>query len=131
MMLWRDVIGFVSYLPVYEYVSRTGESLLQRGGIDPVDHKYRIPVILLAGGVAGTVSWVSIIPWDVIKSRLQADSHQHPKYKSAWHCAILSYQTEGWRVFFRGIGVMAVRAFPVNSAVFLVYEYSLEFLLKI
>lgn len=35
---------------------------------------------LLAGACAGIACWTTSIPFDVIKSRLQADSISNPKY---------------------------------------------------
>ena len=82
----------------------------------------------LSLGYPVTFSWQMIVPLDVVKSRLQADDFDKPKYRSAWHCACESYREDGFRVFFRGSLVLAIRAFPLNAVLFLVYSHSLRFL---
>jgi solute carrier family 25 (mitochondrial carnitine/acylcarnitine transporter), member 20/29 len=65
-------------------------------------------------------TWTSIYPLDVIKTRLQAGSTSAGttalrKKLPAWAIAKEAYRTEGWQVFFRGLGVCNVRAFGVNA----------------
>lgn len=89
--------------------------------------------ILLCGGIAGVVTWASVFPLDVIKTRLQAqplinettrplesqallgqiDSRQ--RVKSAVEIAKDAYRTEGVKAFYRGLGICSVRAFIVNA----------------
>ena len=76
------------------------------------------------GGLAGTLCWLSVLPFDVIKSRMQAIDGRH--YTSLVHCALDSYNKEGAKVFMRGGLAMALRAFPVNGVTFLVYEVLLD-----
>ncbi|XP_075993587.1 solute carrier family 25 member 48 [Genypterus blacodes] len=86
--------------------------------------------ICLAGGLAGSISWVTATPADVVKSRMQADGQLHRKYRGILHCIVHSYKTEGVQVFFRGASVNAVRGFPMSAAMFLTYELSLKFFRK-
>ena len=76
------------------------------------------------GGLAGTLCWLSVLPFDVVKSRMQALDGRH--YTSLVHCALDSYKKEGAKVFMRGGLAMALRAFPVNGVTFLVYEVLLD-----
>jgi len=46
-------------------------------------------------------------------------------YSSVWDCARKSYQKEGINVFFRGLPVALVRAFPLHACIFLGYEMTL------
>lgn len=89
--------------------------------------------VLLCGGLAGVVTWASIFPLDVIKTRVQTQSipnHQEQQLLSgsaqqkrvgnvmqrgAIEIAKDAYMVEGIRVFFRGLGVCSVRAFIVNA----------------
>ncbi|KAM6924212.1 solute carrier family 25 member 48 [Xenentodon cancila] len=83
--------------------------------------------IWLAGGLAGSISWVTATPADVVKSRMQADAQLQRMYKGILHCIIDSYRREGAQVFFRGASVNAIRGFPMSSTMFLTYELSLQF----
>ena len=58
--------------------------------------------IFLAGGVAGLLSWQTIIYLDVIKSRIQTDSLTQPRYRGTLDCIQQSYRRDGPRVFTRG-----------------------------
>ena len=58
--------------------------------------------IFLAGGLAGLLSWQSIIYLDVVKSRIQADSLTQPRYRGTLDCIQQSYRRDGPRVFTRG-----------------------------
>jgi hypothetical protein len=91
--------------------------------------------ILLCGGIAGIVTWASVFPLDVIKTRLQAQnssdtltlgispdrqtllqpSPRHPRLLSAIEITKEAYGLEGIRVFYRGLGICSLRAFIVNA----------------
>lgn len=74
------------------------------------------------------MAWVTVMPVDFVKSRMQADDPRNPKYKGMWDCIMKTYRGEGARVFFSGMFMITLRAFPVNVAVFLGYEKSLQLL---
>ncbi|KAI8330057.1 mitochondrial carrier domain-containing protein [Chlamydoabsidia padenii] len=96
--------------------------------------------LLLAGGMAGTISWASIYPIDVIKSRLQMQQVSplgttttplivlDQPYISIKDCVVRSYRSEGVGVFFRGLGPTVLRGFPVNAVTFLMYEWVMAWL---
>ncbi|XP_005064030.1 solute carrier family 25 member 45 [Mesocricetus auratus] len=82
--------------------------------------------VLVAGGFAGIASWITATPFDVIKSRMQMDGLKGRKYQGMLDCMASSFQQEGIRVFFKGMTLNSARAFPVNAATFLSYEYLLS-----
>ncbi|XP_069941873.1 solute carrier family 25 member 45 isoform X2 [Cherax quadricarinatus] len=114
-MFLRDVIASGVYMATYEVIV----------GFNTSPSAYSI---ILGGGVAGLLSWTAILPFDVIKSRIQADCPTNPRYKNTWDCVMKSYKEEGLLVFTRGYCMMAVRAFPTNGAIFLAYVTSLNIL---
>ncbi|XP_077589776.1 solute carrier family 25 member 48 [Stigmatopora nigra] len=118
-MLLRDVPGYALYFVPYAIFC---DLLKSDGAASP-----HACAIWLAGGLAGSISWVTATPADVVKSRLQADAHLHKKYKGILHCILHSYKTEGIQVFFRGATVNAIRGFPMSATMFLAYELSLQF----
>ncbi|XP_023336676.1 mitochondrial basic amino acids transporter, partial [Eurytemora carolleeae] len=115
-LVWRDGPGFGLYMVIYEY----GLHLL--GGREKTGKMEQF----ISGGVAGMMAWLSVLPFDVLKSRLQADDPARPRYKNMVDCARQSYATDGAKVFTRGWLAMSLRAFPVNAITFLVYEFLLE-----
>ncbi|XP_045601967.1 solute carrier family 25 member 45 isoform X2 [Procambarus clarkii] len=112
-MFFRDVIASGVYMAMYEWL---------------VDYNPQPSAACTAwsGGVAGVISWATILPLDVIKSRIQADCTSSPQYKNAWDCVLKSYKADGVRVFTRGFWMMSVRAFPANGAILLGYVTSLN-----
>jgi solute carrier family 25 carnitine/acylcarnitine transporter 20/29 len=83
----------------------------------------------MAGGLAGTFSWLISFPIDVVKSRLQADGIDgERKYTSTYDCIRKSYAAEGWKFFTRGVGSTLMRAFPMNAVCFLVVSYAMKLL---
>lgn len=93
--------------------------------------------MLLCGGLAGIVTWASIFPLDVVKTRLQAqpltttvgnkirEVQRKPPFStslsrqttfSSLDIARDAYRSEGLSVFFRGLGICSIRAFVVNAA---------------
>lgn len=99
--------------------------------------------VLLCGGLAGIVTWASIFPLDVVKTRVQTqvlssiprlegerrtllDGHTTPKRLSSIEIAKQAYRNEGAGVFFRGLGICSVRAFIVNAVQWAVYEWMMK-----
>lgn len=83
---------------------------------------------LMAGGLAGTFSWLISFPVDVVKSRLQADGIDGVKrYNSSLDCIRKSYKAEGISFLSRGIGSTLIRAFPMNAVCFFVVSYTMKF----
>jgi solute carrier family 25 carnitine/acylcarnitine transporter 20/29 len=114
---------------------------------DPADSRGTSNMkILLAGGIAGVVTWASIFPLDVIKTRVQTQVFSAPvatseegtllpqeqrkpfRRKGAVEMARLAYANEGAAVFFRGLGICSVRAFVVNAVQWAVYEWMMRIL---
>uniref|UniRef100_A0A0E9WYL3 Solute carrier family 25 member 48 n=2 Tax=Anguilla anguilla TaxID=7936 RepID=A0A0E9WYL3_ANGAN len=118
-MLLRDIPGYALYFIPYTLLC---------DWFKPDQNASPHPCyIWLAGGLAGSISWVTATPVDVVKSRLQADAFHYRKYRGITHCIISSYKTEGLHVFFRGVTVNAIRGFPMSATMFLGYELSLDF----
>uniref|UniRef100_A0A182NEZ9 Mitochondrial carnitine/acylcarnitine carrier protein CACL n=1 Tax=Anopheles dirus TaxID=7168 RepID=A0A182NEZ9_9DIPT len=110
----RDAPGFSSYFVAYEYMVRTV--------VDPSPF-----VILMAGGLAGTFSWLVTFPIDVVKSRLQADGISgKPQYSGLVDCIRKSHAAEGIAFLSRGLASTLLRAFPMNAVCFLVVSYTMK-----
>ncbi|XP_058840127.1 mitochondrial basic amino acids transporter [Topomyia yanbarensis] len=110
----RDMPGFSSYFVSYELMVRTTN--------DPSPF-----CILMAGGLAGTISWLFSFPIDVVKSRLQADGMcGTPQYRGIADCLRKSYAEEGLAFLSRGLASTLLRAFPMNAVCFLVVSFVMK-----
>ena len=77
----------------------------------------------LAGGTAGTLSWLLLQPIDVMKTLVQSQTESVPKAERGFTAVFRrNYQAEGLGFLLRGIVPTAIRAFPVSAVVFVVYE---------
>ncbi|KAI9643600.1 hypothetical protein NHQ30_008222 [Ciborinia camelliae] len=140
----RDSVGYGFYFWSYELSSRLYSSYLLSSSPassameNDTSSRNEAIKILLCGGVAGVITWASVFPLDVIKTRLQAQTlppastsettsllpgSSPQKRKGALEIAKLAYRNEGMGVFFRGLGVCSLRAFVVNAAQWAAYEW--------
>lgn len=133
----RDSIGYGFYFWSYELSKR----LLLSRQADPFLTPTTMEV-LLSGGVAGVVTWMSIYPLDAIKTRVQTQSRtglpseSGPLLKPAGESrtsleiARGMYRAEGLRAFYSGLGVCSLRAFVVNAVQWYTYESVMSLLHK-
>lgn len=138
----RDSVGYGFYFWSYELTTRWMEqmSTTHKGKGEGVSGSETAKV-LLCGGLAGIVTWASIFPLDMIKTRVQAQVHNAgtiavvtgesspllsnpvPKRLGAIEVARDAYKEGGLRVFFRGLSVCSIRAFIVNAVQWATYEW--------
>lgn len=113
-------ITFLREGPSYGVYFVTYEMLTKMSSKQPISTFH----MLLAGGFAGTASWVISYPIDVIKSRIQAESSN--RYSGALDCLKKSVRAEGYSCLFRGLNSTILRAFPTNAATFTVVTWTLR-----
>ncbi|KAG9141086.1 hypothetical protein Leryth_001604 [Lithospermum erythrorhizon] len=119
----RDVPSHAFYFSTYEYIREKLHPGCRKNGQETFG------TMLVAGGLAGVVSWMSCYPLDVIKTRIQSQSNSTPlMYRGIVDCFRRSVKNEGWNVLWRGLGTTLTRAFIVNGAVFTGYETALRLL---
>ncbi|KAK6346026.1 hypothetical protein TWF730_010360 [Orbilia blumenaviensis] len=124
----RDSIGYGWYFYAYE----ASKSLL---GLES-----DMATSLVAGGIAGCVTWASIYPLDVVKTRVQTQNlvsssacaenqgllggNGGRRYEmGAWDHAKAIWRTEGIRGYFSGFWWCMGRSFFVNAVQWALYEY--------
>lgn len=107
----REGPSYGVYFATYEMLTRTRSN-------QPIT----TPHMLLAGGLAGTASWVISYPVDVIKSRIQAANGD--RYAGALDCLRKSVRAEGYGCLYRGLNSTVLRAFPTNAATFAVVTWT-------
>lgn len=114
--LLREAQAYGVWFLTFEYLMQTDAA---RNRIARAD----IPVWKIAfyGGLAGEALWLSSYPFDVVKSKMQSDGlGPLMKYHSMRHCFATTWQTEGFRGFWKGIGPTLLRAMPVSAGTFAV-----------
>lgn len=112
----RDVTGFSVYMTVYKFLC---DMATPEYGVCP-----SLYVMLLAGGLAGVISWVVNFPIDTVKSILQSDNLRNPVYRSSWHCFTSVTQDKGFRVLWKGFTPAIFRAFPLNAVTLCTYDWT-------
>lgn len=129
----RDAFGYGWYFWSYEWTKQAIASPTDTDGQAALK-------VLLCGGLAGVVTWASIFPLDVVKTRFQTQhlhgesereallGRTHPKSLTTLEVARKAYQVEGAGVFFRGLGICSIRAFVVNAVQWAVYEWMMRLL---
>jgi solute carrier family 25 carnitine/acylcarnitine transporter 20/29 len=132
----RDSIGYGFYFWSYELFSRFLEAQMKEREMG--SNGQEAAKVLLCGGLAGVVTWASVFPLDVIKTRVQTQDLGRGGENAALlgtgvgvernrlgavEIARQAYRNEGVGVFFRGLGVCSVRAFVVNAVQWAVYEW--------
>lgn len=159
----RDAVGYGFYFLAYEASKDIWDAIASNAFDNTLENRSTGTIgaarILLCGGVAGVVTWVSIFPLDVIKTRVQTQTILKPVNLAAcepnirtgllnqnintWHTGSQveaprntwsitreAYRTAGIRVFFRGMTVCCVRAFIVNAVQWTVYESMMHYLVR-
>ncbi|KAG8623766.1 hypothetical protein KVT40_008742 [Elsinoe batatas] len=133
----RDSVGYGFYYVSYETSKR---AFMKSRDVDSPEWMS----VLLCGGIAGVVTWASIFPLDVIKTRVQTQGLspsptspvteatsmlRRPQVRlGAVKLARTLYREEGAGIFFRGLGVCSARAFIVNAVQWAVYEWIMRVL---
>ena len=125
----RDSIGYGFYFWSYELANQNWPPPVETKRLSIAEEA---PRVMLCGGLAGIVTWASVFPLDVIKTRLQTQrpmqSHDTAQgrvqlgRKGAWLLAKDMFRESGVKPFFRGLTVCSIRAFIVNAAQWAVYE---------
>ena len=119
----RDVVPFGLYFWSYETAKQRLEAAVPAGAATSA-----VPT-LVAGGVAGMLTWAVAFPMDVVRSSVMTAPPGTPRaqLKIAVRARAV-YAAHGWRGFTFGLAPCLLRAFPVNAVTFYVYEWTLRLL---
>ncbi|RHX97548.1 hypothetical protein DYB25_007199 [Aphanomyces astaci] len=115
LTMLRDVPAFGSYFFAYDVMKQA-----LTGGDEANETTFNL---LLAGGIAGSLSWMTTHPIDVIKSLVQS----RPRGSTS-DLVRAQLKMEGPRFLLKGFGATVARAFPVSAVTFLVYERTMQWM---
>ena len=95
---------------------------------DKVDRKkLEHSAILIAGSIAGIAGWLSIYPFDVLKTRIQQDfNSQHYRGMADCFRKSVARNNGSYQFLFYGLEATIIRAIPVNAVLFYGYEWGLK-----
>lgn len=116
----REAISYFFYFAIYEGLMQQAEKTH--------GNRNNIPLwkVMLFGAMAGFGEWIPGYPFDVIKSKYQADDINNPKYSSLKSCAVDIYRTSGVKGFYSGLAPCLMRAPPANAATFAGFELTIR-----
>ncbi|EJS41343.1 ymc1p [Saccharomyces arboricola H-6] len=121
----REGHGCGTYFLVYEAL--IANQINKNLGLERKD----IPAwkLCIFGAISGTALWLMVYPLDVIKSVMQTDNLQKPKFgNSISSVAKTLYSKGGIGAFFKGFGPTMLRAAPANGATFATFELVMRLL---
>ena len=120
--LCREIIGSMLYFTGYEWMMRKFLKKGQRVTEAPLHAS------LVSGGFAGLSFWTVAYPVDLIKTKMQTDNLCTRKYPNMVTTIQKILEEGGVKGFYKGYGVCILRAIPVNSGGFLVFEAMMRLL---
>lgn len=129
---FRDSIGYGFYFWSYKLMTSRWP-VSSHDGVASLH--YEAPKILFCGGIAGIVTWASVFPLDMVKTRVQTQPWdpapeasallpgRRQKRAGALQITRQVFRQEGVSPFFRGLTVCSARAFIVNAVQWAMYEW--------
>lgn len=77
----------------------------------------------IGGGIAGGIELTIMFPTEFIKTQLQLQNKQNPKYKGMIDCAILTVRENGPFGLYRGLGSLLAGSIPKAAVRFASFEF--------
>lgn len=125
IMLWREIVGYALYFGVYQACRAAVVPLWEADAAKARAMMLSVDVEgdpawaqLLAGGMAGAVSWAVIFPLDAVKTLIQSGGGSLGILQAARQLQA----TRGWQGLFSGFQVCMLRGFIANAVTFWGYE---------
>lgn len=111
----REVPGNAIMFGVYEATKQLLAGGSETSGLDRGS-------MIVAGGLAGASVWLAVYPTDVVKSVIQVDDYNNPKFSGSMDAFRKIRALEGVKGLYKGFGPAIARSVPANAACFLAYE---------
>ncbi|KAL2815314.1 mitochondrial carrier protein [Aspergillus granulosus] len=118
--VWFSVYGFLLSRASNSTTSTPTTSTILEAKAESKPPTYKIAT---CGILTGHVLWTVNYPFDVVKSKMQADGFgRNQKYLRMRDVLTATWKESGWRGFWRGLGPTLVRSGPVSAGTFVVVE---------
>lgn len=118
-MMLREAPAYGVYFSTYEATKRFLCPPLQPGQAEPMW------VECVGGAVTGAATWMAVMPFDVISTRIKAlPEHKamDPQHRRIHRVAQRMWQEGGVRAFYCGLTTAVARGIALNAMVFPIYE---------
>ncbi|XP_076810899.1 mitochondrial glutamate carrier 1-like isoform X1 [Clavelina lepadiformis] len=112
--LLRDIPFSMIYFPLFFYLNNLG--------FDDLSTRAPFHVTLVSAIIAAGVAAMTVMPADVVKTRLQSIHHTTRNYNGILDCFRQMYKEEGLRTFMRGAQARAVAIAPLFGIAQTVYH---------
>jgi len=124
-MMLREAPAFAVYFSVYEATKRALCPEIRPGGSEPM-------WVQAAGGAStGAVTWMAVMPMDVISTRIQSlpeSEVSNSAKRSIPRVAQQIWKEGGVSAFYKGLHTAILRGIVLNAVLFPVYEGTVEML---
>lgn len=117
----RDIPGYGVYFYSYEVFKQLFYRIDSGERGKKPEQSRQVVLDLMAGGMAGSFSWLVGYPLDIVKTIVQASTTKEaPTIRQV---LATGYREQGLKYFFRGLTPTIVRAFPVNAATLASFDH--------
>ncbi|KAJ8975698.1 hypothetical protein NQ317_017382, partial [Molorchus minor] len=112
---WLSVNYGVVQFWAFEMLSKQVHRMNLSANVSPITN-------FVCGSLAGCAATIVSFPFDVIRTRLVAQSEQHKIYQGVLHAGLDIYRKEGFVTLFRGLWPSVVQIGPHAGAQFMSYK---------
>lgn len=85
----------------------------------PIDTKLNMFEYILFAAVSKVIAAAVTYPYQVLRARLQ---DHHLDYRGTWHCIQVTWRSEGFRGFYKGLSPYLIHVTPNICVIFFAYE---------
>ncbi|XP_055831015.1 mitochondrial carnitine/acylcarnitine carrier-like protein, partial [Solanum dulcamara] len=107
----RQVLGNAVMFGVYEALKQHFAGGMDISGLGRGS-------LIVAGGLAGGLSWFAVNPADVIKSVIQVDDYRNSKYSGFFYALKKILALEGVKGLYKGFGPAIACSVPANVTIY-------------
>ncbi|XP_063696494.1 solute carrier family 25 member 45 isoform X3 [Culicoides brevitarsis] len=123
--LCRDVLPYGIYMATYDVFLDIVEHSFDVEKRDSVSKSSYSGFIAISGSIAGLMSWLFVVPFDVVKTKMQAETDPN-KHPTMLQTAKEVWKRGGIQALIRGTKMILLRSMPVNALTFVGYEHCLS-----